>query len=52
MAICSINSKEIVGKHSFNDQFKKMVTNYKIVGYSMNIFAAVCMPGYKPNHGL
>ena len=34
--------KRIVGKPNYSDQFKKIVKRY----------ATVCMPSFKPNHGL
>ena len=40
--------KRIVCKPNFSDQFKKIVKRYIRVGYH----AAVCMPSFKPNHGL
>ena len=39
--------KRIVGKPNFSDQFKNIVKRYIRVGY-----ATVCMPSFKPNHGL
>ena len=40
--------KRIVGKPNFSDQFKKIIKRYIRVGYH----ATVCMPSFKPNHGL
>ena len=40
--------KQIVGKPNFSDRFKKIVKRYIRVGYH----ATVCMPSFKPNHGL
>ena len=40
--------KRIVGKSNFSDQFKNIVKGYIRVGYH----ATVCMPSFKPNHGL
>ena len=40
--------KRIVGKPNFSDQFKRIVKCYIRVGYH----ATVCMPSFKPNHGL
>ena len=39
--------KRIVGKSNFSDQLKKIVKRYIRVGY-----ATVCVPGFRPNHGL
>ena len=39
--------KGIVGKPYFSDQFKKIVKRYKF-----RYHATVCMPSFKPNHGL
>ena len=38
----------IVGKPNFSDQLKKIVKRYIRVG----CHATVCMPSFKPNHGL
>ena len=43
--------KRIVGKPNFSDQFKKIVKRYIRVGYNLD-HATVCMPSFKPNHGL
>ena len=37
MVIKFINSKEIVGKPNFSDQFKKIIKLYKKVGYNLDI---------------
>ena len=46
--------KRIVGKPYFSDQFKKIVKRYIRVGYNFKVgyYATVCMPSFKPNHGL
>ena len=44
-------SKRIVGKPNFGDQFKKIIKLYIKVGYNSDIMR-VCMPDFKPNHGL
>ena len=40
--------KRIVGKSNFSDQFEKVIKRYIEVVYNL----AVCMPVFKPNHGL
>ena len=45
---------EIKLKSNFSDQLKKIVKRYMYtrVGYNLRYHATVCMPGFKPNHGL
>ena len=40
--------KRIVGKPYFSDQLKKIAKRFIRVGYH----TTVCMPSFKPNHGL
>ena len=45
--------KRIIGKPNFSDQFKKIVKRYIRVGYNLdNYHVTVCMPSFKPTHGL
>ena len=45
--------KRIVGKPNFSDQSKKIIKCYIKVGYNLDAMRqTVCMPGFKPNHGL
>ena len=44
--------KRIVGKPKFRDQFKLIIKGYEISGILHWYYAAVCMPGFQPNHGL
>ena len=40
--------KRIIGKPNFSDQIKKIIKRYIKVGYNLD----VCMPSFKPIHGL
>ena len=44
--------QRIFGKPNLSDQFKKIIQRYIKVGYNLNVMQSVCMPDFKPNHGL
>ena len=43
--------KKIVGSNNFSEQFIKIISHYKKIGYNICCIAADCMFGGPPNHG-
>ena len=41
--------KKIVGSNNFSEQFIKIISHYKKIGYNINV--TDCMLGGQPNHG-
>ena len=44
--------KKIVGYNNFSAQFIKIISNYKKLGYNINVLQqTACLHGGQPNHG-
>ena len=43
-----INSKQIVGRADFSDQFRKIIVRYKRIGYNINIMQPSACSVFNP----